>query len=121
MASNTHVASLLVPAPTAPSADVSPRRRATGFRPRVLLAEPQAEAREALARELVGAGFEVFAAPGVELLLGEQQVDATEGDERGFMPVRLFQKVEDAKGQPLPGWSEEECAQRAKEAEAQSK
>ncbi|KAI5825178.1 hypothetical protein K523DRAFT_313884 [Schizophyllum commune Tattone D] len=60
-------------------------------------------------------------AAGIKFELSDNGVVLTEGDERGFLPVRFFQKVEDAKGQPLPGWSEEECAQRAKEAEAQSK
>jgi CheY-like chemotaxis protein len=71
MAISTHVASVLEPAPSAPCADVSPRRRANRFRPRVLLAESQAEVRSALAQELVSAGFEVVAAPVIEDLLGE--------------------------------------------------
>lgn len=71
MANSTRVASVLEPAPTAPCADVSPRRRTIRFRPRVLLAEPQGEVRTALAQELVGAGFEVVAAPVIEELLGE--------------------------------------------------
>ena len=58
-------------------------------------------------------------AAGIKFELSNNGVVLTEGDERGFLPARFFQKVEDAKGQPLPGWSEEECAQRAKKAEAQ--
>ena len=54
-------------------------------------------------------------AAGIKFELSDNGVVLTEGDERGFLPVRFFQKVEDAKGQPLPGWSEEECAQRAKD------
>lgn len=59
------------PAPSSASADVSPRRRSTRFRPRVLLVEPNKEARSALALGLVGAGFEVLAAPAIEDVLGE--------------------------------------------------
>ncbi len=71
MAAHTHRATVLEPAPSAVSADVSPRRRSTRFRPRVLLVESDKDARSALALGLVSAGFEVLAAPTLEDVLGE--------------------------------------------------
>ncbi|KAL1748145.1 KptA family-domain-containing protein [Schizophyllum fasciatum] len=54
-------------------------------------------------------------AAGLKFELSDNGVVLTEGDERGFLTPLFFQKVEDAQGQPLPGWSEEECARRASE------
>ena len=71
MAASSHRATLLEPAPSCASADVSPRRRSTRFRPRVLLVEPDKDVRSSLARELASAGFEVLAAPAIEDVLGE--------------------------------------------------
>ncbi len=71
MATSTHSATVLAPAASCATAEVSPRRRASRFRPRVLLVEAQAEARAALAGGLVGAGFEVVAAPAIEDILEE--------------------------------------------------
>jgi DNA-binding response OmpR family regulator len=71
MAAPTHRATVLEPAPSCASADVSPRRRSTRFRPRVLLVESDKDARSALALGLVGAGFEVIAAPSLEDVAGE--------------------------------------------------
>ncbi|MFL5353113.1 response regulator [Archangium sp.] len=71
MALNTPRATVLEPAASSASADVSPRQRSKRFRPRVLLVEADKDARAALALELVGAGFEVLAAPALEDLLGE--------------------------------------------------
>lgn len=75
MANSTHVASLLESAPRVPFADVSPRRRASGLRPRVLLAESRDAVRAALTQEFIGAGFAVLSAPCVEDLLGELEAD----------------------------------------------
>jgi len=71
MADSTHRATVLEPAPSSASADVSPRRRSTRFRPRVLLVESDKDARSSLALGLVGAGFEVLAAPTLEDVVGE--------------------------------------------------
>ncbi|WPB73945.1 response regulator [Archangium violaceum] len=71
MADSPHRATILEPAPSSVSADVSPRRRSTRFRPRVLLVEPDKDTRSSLALGLVGAGFEVLAAPSIEDVLGE--------------------------------------------------
>lgn len=71
MADSTTPATVHAPASLSASADVSPRRRSSRFRPRVLLVEAQAEVRAALAHRLVGAGFEVLAAPTIEDILGE--------------------------------------------------
>ncbi|HEX5747000.1 MAG TPA: response regulator [Archangium sp.] len=71
MADSSHRATILEPAPSSVSADVSPRRRSTRFRPRVLLVEPDKDARASLALGLVSAGFEVLAAPALEDILGE--------------------------------------------------
>lgn len=71
MALSTPRATVLEPAASSASADVSPRQRSRRFRPRVLLVEADKDARAALALELVGAGFEVLAAPSLEDLVGE--------------------------------------------------
>ncbi|PTL82632.1 response regulator [Vitiosangium sp. GDMCC 1.1324] len=71
MADSTSRATVLEPAPTSASADVSPRRRSHRFRPRVLLVESDKDVRASLALGLVGAGFEVIAAPAIEDILGE--------------------------------------------------
>ncbi|MFY0565838.1 response regulator [Archangium lansingense] len=71
MADSPHRATVLEPAPSSVSADVSPRRRSNRFRPRVLLVEPDRDMRAALALGLVSAGFEVLAAPALEDILGE--------------------------------------------------
>ncbi|WNG46170.1 response regulator [Archangium minus] len=71
MAASTPRATVLEPTPSSASADVSPRRRSTRFRPRVLLVESDKDARASLAMGLVGAGFEVLAAPAIEDILGE--------------------------------------------------
>jgi CheY-like chemotaxis protein len=71
MAAHTHRATVLEPAPSTVSADVSPRRRSTRFRPRVLLVEANKDERSALALGLVGAGFEVLTAPTLEDVSGE--------------------------------------------------
>ena len=69
MASHMTAATVLEPAPTCASADVSPRRRVSRTRPRVLLVEPRAERRAEIAQGLVGAGFEVLAAEQIEAVL----------------------------------------------------
>jgi len=71
MADSSHRATILEPAPSSVSADVSPRRRSKRFSPRVLLVESDQDARSALALGLVSAGFEVLAAPAIEDVLGE--------------------------------------------------
>ncbi|HEY0095152.1 MAG TPA: response regulator, partial [Archangium sp.] len=71
MADSPHRATVLEPAPSSVSADVSPRRRSTRFRPRVLLVESDKDTRSSLALGLVSAGFEVLAAPALEDILGE--------------------------------------------------
>lgn len=71
MAAHTHRATVLEPAPSSASADVSPRRRSKRFRPRVLLVESDKDTRSSLALGLVSAGFEVLAAPSIEDVLGE--------------------------------------------------
>ncbi|WP_309887960.1 response regulator [Archangium sp.] len=71
MAASTHRATVLEPAPSSACADVSPRRRSTRFRPRVLLVESHQDVRSSLAQGLVGAGFEVLAAPTLEDVEGE--------------------------------------------------
>ncbi|HYO71907.1 MAG TPA: response regulator [Archangium sp.] len=71
MADSPPRATILEPTPSSVSADVSPRRRSTRFRPRVLLIEPDKDTRSSLALGLVGAGFEVVAAPAIEDVLGE--------------------------------------------------
>ncbi|KAK0457878.1 KptA family-domain-containing protein [Desarmillaria tabescens] len=40
----------------------------------------------------------------IKFFLSDNGVVLTEGDERGFLPVRFFSKVEDANGVPLKGW-----------------
>ncbi|KAK0203100.1 KptA family-domain-containing protein [Desarmillaria ectypa] len=40
----------------------------------------------------------------IKFFLSDNGVILTEGDERGFVPVRVFSKVEDANGVPLKGW-----------------
>jgi len=69
MVSSTTFATVLEPAPSCASADVSPRRRSCRTRPRVLLVESQSEVRDSLAQALVGAGFEVLAASAIEAVL----------------------------------------------------
>ncbi|QRO00887.1 DNA-binding response regulator [Archangium violaceum] len=71
MVASSHRATVLEPAASSASADVSPRRRSTRFRPRVLLVQSDKDARSSLALGLVSAGFEVLAAPSVEDILGE--------------------------------------------------
>jgi DNA-binding response OmpR family regulator len=71
MAESLPRATVLEPAASSASADVSPRRRSTRFRPRVLLVEADKDARSALAMEFVSAGFEVLAAPCIEDVFGE--------------------------------------------------
>jgi DNA-binding response OmpR family regulator len=71
MVASSHRATVLEPADSSASADVSPRRRSTRFRPRVLLVESDGDMRSSLALGLVSAGFEVLAAPSVEDILGE--------------------------------------------------
>ncbi len=71
MADSLPRATVLAPAASSASADVSPRRRSTRFRPRVLLVEADKDVRSSLAMELVSAGFEVLAAPSIEDVFGE--------------------------------------------------
>ncbi|HEX8437641.1 response regulator [Archangium sp.] len=71
MADSLPRATVLEPAASCASADVSPRRRSTRFRPRVLLVESDKDARSSLALGLVSAGFEVLAAPSIEDVFGE--------------------------------------------------
>jgi DNA-binding response OmpR family regulator len=71
MAASTPRATVLEPASSSAFADVSPRRRSTRFRPRLLLVESDKDVRSALALGLVSAGFEVVAAPSIEDVLGE--------------------------------------------------
>ena len=71
MSTPSHAPTVLAPATLAASAEVSPRRRSSRFRPRVLLVEAEAGVRAALAGGLAGAGFEVLAAPAIEDILGE--------------------------------------------------
>ncbi len=71
MAAGSHRATVLEPDSSSVSAGVSPRRRARQFRPRVLLVEPDKDTRTELALGLVGAGFEVLAAPASEDVLAE--------------------------------------------------
>ncbi|WP_257458233.1 response regulator [Archangium lipolyticum] len=71
MVASSHRATVLEPAASSASADVSPRRRSTRFRPRVLLVQSDKDARSSLALGLVSAGLEVLAAPSVEDILGE--------------------------------------------------
>ncbi|KAK0189229.1 KptA family-domain-containing protein [Armillaria mellea] len=42
---------------------------------------------------------------GIKFFLSDNGVVLTEGDERGFLPVRFFSRVEDSNGVPLKGWS----------------
>jgi DNA-binding response OmpR family regulator len=71
MAESLPRATVLEPAASSASADVSPRRRSTRFRPRVLLVESDKDARASLALGLVSAGFEVLAAPAIEDVFSE--------------------------------------------------
>jgi DNA-binding response OmpR family regulator len=74
-ASPAERAIVLEPVSSSASADLSPRRRTRRFRPRVLLVEPEPELRSELSRGLVGAGFEVVAAPAIEAVLSELEVE----------------------------------------------
>jgi DNA-binding response OmpR family regulator len=71
MVASAHRATVLEPDASSVSADVSPRRRAHRFCPRVVLIEPDQEGRSELAQGLVGAGFEVLAAAAIEDVLVE--------------------------------------------------
>ncbi|PBK99039.1 hypothetical protein ARMGADRAFT_1007666 [Armillaria gallica] len=41
----------------------------------------------------------------IKFFLSDNGVVLTEGDERGFLPLRFFSRVEDSNGVPLKGWS----------------
>jgi len=91
MVSSTTPATVFAPAPSCASADVSPRRRSSRTRPRVLLVEARAEVRDALAQALVGAGFEVLAAAEIEAVV------ETLG-EGGVLPHLVFVPAESPTG-----------------------
>jgi DNA-binding response OmpR family regulator len=123
MASNMTAATVFEPAPTCASADVSPRRRASRSRPRVLLVEPRAELRAELAQGLVGAGFEVLAAEQIEAVLealNEERLPQlvfvpAEGSPEGMDGVALCERLRaGARTAHLPVYlfSEDEAASR---------
>ncbi|MBM7117753.1 response regulator [Archangium primigenium] len=91
MVSSTTLATVLEPAPSCASADVSPRRRSCRTRPRVLLVEARPEQRDVLAQALVGAGFEVLAAAAIEPVLEALGPG-------GALPHLLFVPAESAEG-----------------------
>ena len=44
---------------------------------------------------------------GIKFWFSENGVVLTEGDEKGFLPTRFFDKVVDSKGSEIKGWAKE--------------